>query len=238
MTWRPRRATVDLAAGRLATVGSALGVIVGVVDTAVGSSIRAWVGNKIDTTTLGLATVALSAVALAAASAWQRPGGHAGGRRLATVLALVVPAAICFTTIGRLWYVPGALMLLAAFLVIAASTHGELAGALTERRWSRGLTVTLGGYYVFLGADALGVPGMLGILGGIAIWAALLTANHSPRRAYLLLTLGALPFALATWWSVVTPLTALLVVAIGVRALRPSPPTRDGRWAVTPIPAR
>ena len=71
MTPGPQRSAVDLTAGRLAIAGSVLGVVVGVVDAAVGSSIRDWVGNKLDTTTLGLATVALSAIGVAAAIAWQ-----------------------------------------------------------------------------------------------------------------------------------------------------------------------
>jgi hypothetical protein len=214
---------LDRAAGRLAIMGAALGVLAGLVDVAAGPSIRDWVGNKLDTTRLGIATLALSAIALAAAIAWQRPGGRIGGRRLATVLALALPAAICFTTIGRMWYVPGVLLLAAAGLILAASTRDELAGAVDERRWLRGLIVTLGAYDVFLGADALGVAGVLGILGGVAIWAALSTTGRSRRVALTLLVLGALPFAVATWWSVVTPLIALLVLAIGVPAVRQKP---------------
>jgi hypothetical protein len=210
------RTTADRTAGRLAIAGSALGVLVGLVDVAVGPSIRDWVGNKLDTTRLGFATLALSAIALTAAIAWQRHGGRIGGRRLSTILALALPAAICFTTIGRLWYLPGVLLLGASTLIVAASDREELAGAVNERRWRHGLIVTLGAYYVFLGVDSLGVAGMLGILGGLAIWAALLAATSARRLGLTLLVLGALPFALATWWTVVTPLIALLVLAIGV----------------------
>ena len=214
------RNTVDRVAGRLAATGAALGVLAGLIDVAAGSSIRGWVGNKLDTTPLGLGTIALSGVALAAAIAWQRPGGRGGGRRLVTVLTLALPAGICFTTIGRLWYLPGILLLAAAILVLATSTTQELARAVNERRWLRGLIVILGSYYVFLGADSHGLAAALGILGGLAIWAALAVAGSSHRLALSLLVLGVLPFAVATWWSVVTPLIALLVILIGLPAVR------------------
>jgi 4-amino-4-deoxy-L-arabinose transferase-like glycosyltransferase len=75
-----------------------------------------------------------------------------------------------------------------------------------ERRWLRGLAVILGGYYVLLGAAYLSKPsGVLGILGGLAVWAALYTSTRSQRLARALLVLAALPFAVLTWWSVVTP---------------------------------
>jgi hypothetical protein len=46
------------------------------------------------------------------------------------------------------------------------------------------------------------------ILGGLAICAVLTIARRNHRLALDFLALGALPFAIATWWSVVTPLIA------------------------------
>jgi hypothetical protein len=216
-----RHATIDLTAGRLALAGATLGIAVGLLDIAVGASIRDWVGNKLHTTTLGITTVILSAVALAAAIEWQRARGRAGGRRLATALALLVPAGVCFTTIGRLWYLPGILLLAAGMLVLLASSHEELVHAVNEHRWLGGLVVVLGGYYIFLGADALPkATGVLGIIGGLAIWAALIATGKSHRLAVGLLAAGALPFAILTWWSVVTPLIAILILALGPAAIR------------------
>jgi drug/metabolite transporter (DMT)-like permease len=216
-----RRAKTDRLAGRLAGLGATLGVLAGVVDVAVGSSIRGWIGNKLNPTPLGLITVLLSAVALAGAVQWERPDGRDGDRRLATVLAFLIPAGICFTTIGRLWYLPGMLLLGAAVLVAGASTRDELTHAVTPHHWLTGLTALLGGYYLFLGGDALPKPaGVLGILGAIAIWAALVTTRRSHRLKLTLLIAGALPFAIATWWSVVTPLIAVLVLSVGPRAIR------------------
>jgi hypothetical protein len=212
---------LDRLAGLLAMAGAVLGIIAGVIDVAVGTSIRDWVGNKLDTSTLGVGTIALSSIALAAGIAWQRPGGQGGARRLATGLALAVPAGICFTTIGRLWYLPGLLLLGAAALILATSTRAEFACAVNEQRWLRGLTVMLGGYYVFLGVDAQGVAGVLGIIGGLLIWAAVAIAGNSRRACLTLVVVGALPFAIATWWSLVTPLIALLTLLIGA-AVRPN----------------
>lgn len=220
-----RHAKMDKIAGRLAVLGATLGVLAGVVDVAVGGSIRDWIGNKLNPTPLGVVTVILSAVALAGAVQWERPGGRAGDRRLATVLAFLIPAVICFTTIGRLWYLPGVLLLGAAVLIVSASTHEELAHAANRHHWLNGLTTLLGAYYIFLGGDALPkAAGVLGILGGLAIWGALLATRDSHRVALTLLAAGALPFAIATWWSVVTPIIAVLVLTIGHAAIRRSPP--------------
>ena len=216
------RNRLDHLAGTLAAAGAGFGILAGIIDVAVGSTIRDWVGNKLDTTTLGAGTIALSAVALVAVIAWQRPGGRNDGRRLATVLTLAVPAAICFTTIGRLWYIPGLLLLAASVLILFTTSRRELTDAVDEHRWRIGLTALLGGYYVFLGADALPkAPGLVGIFSGLAVWLALWVAPHAHRLAVGLLVVGALAFAIVTWWSVITPIIAILLLTIGHRALRP-----------------
>ena len=216
------RDRLDHLAGALAAAGAGLGIIAGIVDVAVGGTIRDWVGNKLDTTTLGAGTIALSAVALVAAIAWQRPNGHNDGRRLATILALAVPAAICFTTIGRLWYIPGLLLLAATVLIVLTSSRRELTEAVDEHRWRIGLTAVLAGYDVFLGADALPkAAGLVGILGGLAVWLALWVAPQAHRLAVGLLAVGALAFAIVTWWSAITPIIAILLLTLGPGALRP-----------------
>ncbi|MDQ6730094.1 MAG: hypothetical protein M3022_07310 [Actinomycetota bacterium] len=115
-------------------------------------------------------------------------------------------------------------MLGAAALVIGASTRGELSHAVNQHHWLTGLTAALGAYYLFLGGDALRkAAGVLGILGALAIWTALLATHRSHRLKLLLLLVGALPFAAATWWSIVTPLVALLVLTVGPSAIRTEP---------------
>jgi hypothetical protein len=217
-----RHPRMDRLAGRLAALGAGLGIIAGMADVAVGSSIRGWIGNKLNPTPLGLLTVLLSAIALTGVVQWERRGGRDGDRRLATVLVFVIPAAICFTTIGRLWYLPGALLLGAAVLVVCASTRDVLSHAVSRHHWLTGLTAVLGGYYLFLGGDALPkAAGVLGILGALAIWGALIATPRAHLFRLILLIAGALPFAIATWWSVATPVIALLVLTVGPRAMRP-----------------
>jgi hypothetical protein len=202
-----------------------LGVLAGLLELTIGPSIRDWVGNKQDTTRLGLTTTILSVVALTAAAALRRPRGPIAGRRVAIALALAIPALVCFTTVGRLWYLPGALLLAAGALVLAGTRPQEFAAAFDERHWRVGLLVVCGAYYVLLGATALGLAGMLGILGSLLIWAAArATPKSPPKVAYALLLGGTLPFAAATWWSVITPLIAVLTVVIGRGVIRHAGP--------------
>lgn len=216
----------DRRAGQLALAGASMGVLAGLLELTIGPSVLDWVGNKQDTTRLGLTTAILSAVALVAAATLRRPRGRVAGRRVAIALALVIPALVCFTTVGRLWYLPGALLLAAGALVLAGTRRREFAAAFDERHWRVGLLVACGACYVFLGATALGVTGVLGILGGALIWAAARTARRSPRVAYALLLGGAMPFAAATWWSVITPVIAVLTIVIGRGVIRHADPAR------------
>jgi uncharacterized membrane protein YozB (DUF420 family) len=206
----------------VAALGASLGIVAGLAELTLGPHVRSWVGNKQDTTRLGLATIALSAIALLAAVTWLRRKDASTGTQLLIVVGLLVPGAICFTTVGRAWYLPGALLLAAAAMAIADLREDARSAAETiGRRWLDVLTVVLGAYYVFLGATALGVPGLLGVVGGIVIVAVVATSSRIPPRiAPIVLVAAALPFAVLTWWSIVTPLVAILVVAIGWLALR------------------
>ena len=102
----------------------------------------------------------------------RRSSAVVAGRRVLIGLGLVVPALICFTTVGRLWYLPGALLLGSGALVARATPRAEAFRALDAQHWRRGLLVVCGAYYVALGATALGVAGGLGVVGGALIWAA------------------------------------------------------------------
>jgi hypothetical protein len=208
----------------LSAVGASLGIVAGLAELALGPHVRSWVGNKQDTTRLGLATITLSAIALLAAVTWFRRKDASPGTRLLIVVGLIVPGVICFTTAGRAWYPPGAFLVIAA--AIAASDLRDDAREVAEaisRNWLAALTVVLGAFYVFLGATALGVAGLLGILGGIMIFTVVATSSRIPPRVgQLVLFAAALPLAVLTWWSIVTPLLAILIVTIGRSALRRS----------------
>jgi hypothetical protein len=207
---------------RFSLAGASLGIVAGLAELTLGPHIRSWVGNKQDTTRLGLATITLSAIALLAAVTWLRRRDASTGTRLLIVVGLIVPGAICFTTVGRAWYLPGALLLFATAKAAAdLRVDAHEAIETISRNWPATLTVALAAVYIFLGATALGLAGVLGVLGGAAILAAIVLASRIPARAKPLVLLAAvLPFAALTWWSIVTPLLAILVVAIGWPALR------------------
>jgi hypothetical protein len=206
-------------------MGASLGIVAGLAELTLGPHIRSWVGSKQDTTRLGLATITLSAIALVAAVTWLQRRATSPGTRLLIVVGLIVPGVICFTTVGRAWYLPGALLVVAAAATAASELREETRGIVEtiSRHWLAALTVVLGAFYIFLGATALGIAGKLGIGGGITILAIVALSSRIPTRvASLVLVAAALPFAVLTWWSIVTPLLAVVIVATGSFALRRS----------------
>ncbi len=70
---------------------------------------------------LGIITIALSPIALAAVVFAHRNPTISSRVRVALVVAIPLAAVICFTTVGRLWYLPGPLLIIAAGLLLAAS---------------------------------------------------------------------------------------------------------------------
>jgi hypothetical protein len=135
-----------------------------------------------------------------------------------------VPGAICFTTVGRLWYLPGAILVVAGLLVLA-DLRGETSAlrATVDRNWTAILTAVLALLYLFLGATALGLAGLLGILGGLGVLAVLAFRTRLPAALGLaLLAVAMVPFALLAWWSVAVPLIGGLLIATGWAALKSS----------------
>jgi hypothetical protein len=215
---------------KLALVGSALGAAAGVVELTVGSSIREWIGNKNDPTRLGLVTITLSLIALASALALQRRSTEMSPtRQAALATGLLGPGLVCLSTVGRLWYVPGILLVAAGLLVLAdLRDHRRVVLAAAGQHWTAILTATLALLYLALGLTAQGLAGLLGIAGGLATLALLALRPRGPGwLVHVALAAAVLPFALTTWWSVVTPLLAALTLAIGwsaVTAPRPAGP--------------
>lgn len=230
-----RRMPLGRIAALLGVLGATLGLVAGLIELTVGPSIRPWVGNKQDTTRLGLATLALSAVALTAALLLLRRRAPQPSWRLVLAAGLLLPGLLCFTTVGRLWYVPGALLVVAGLLVATGLRKDvKEVTAAAERNWTAILTVVLAAFYLFLGATALGLAGVLGIAGGLLVLALLAGRLRIPvPLALALLVLAAVPFAALTWWSVATPLIGLLLLAVGVPALR-SHSSGDTSAASTP----
>jgi hypothetical protein len=92
-----------------------------------GSAIPQWSGNKLDTTGLGITTILLSLVA--GVGLWQLRRELPRGQRRAVLLLVLACAAVCFTTVGRLWWIPGPLLIAAALVAFAAGPRQDLAGS-------------------------------------------------------------------------------------------------------------
>jgi hypothetical protein len=223
----PPRSTARIAT-ILGLTGGALGVVAGIVELTVGPSVRSWVGDKHDTTRLGLATIGLSIIALTAAMTLVRRRQMAATSLVAVALCLLVPGLLCFTTVGRLWYVPGLLLVSSAALTLAGARDGAKAVlAAAGRTWTAILTGTLAVTYIALGLTAQGLPGAVGIVGGLVTIGLVAIRGRIPRPlAPHVLLLAVAPFALSTWWSLVAPLIAVLIVVIGAFALAPVSPGR------------
>lgn len=201
-----------------------LGIAAGLIELSIGGSIRSWIGDKHDTIRLGIVTVLLGAAALAASLGILRerraPQGRVGRVRLFAGTGLVVPGLIGFTTVGRLWYVPGSLMVLSAVALVRDSRHHDAipAGAIAAS-WTRGLVAVLGVLLAALGVAAHGSNAVLAISGGGLVIATAVWMRRFPVVVTIPgLVVAVAPFAVATWWSIVTPLIAVLTISIGAAA--------------------
>ncbi|MCW2963149.1 MAG: hypothetical protein JWO17_401 [Actinomycetia bacterium] len=150
--------------------------------------------------------------------------GHPHPRAFQPKVGLFAPGAICFTTAGPLWYLPGAILVgsgVAALTDLRSET--STLRATIDRNWTSILTAVLALFYVFLGATALGLAGVLGILGGLAVLAVLAFRTRlAPALGLALLAVATVPFALLVWWSFAVPLIGILLIATGWTALRSS----------------
>jgi hypothetical protein len=81
--------------------------------------------------------------------------------------------------------------------------------------WRVGLVLVIVALYAWVGLSAHGLDRVLGLAGAALIVAAVAVGGRSRRAAAALLLLGALPLAVATWWSLATPLLAVLCVILG-----------------------
>jgi len=208
----------DRSAARLGLVGGALGVVAGLVQAVAGRELGSWAGDKADPVPLGLLTVALSAVAVAAGLVLYAGSVTTGGRRAALVAGLAVPGLMCLSTVGRLWWIPGALLLLAAGTVVAAAPTA-VARAVADA-WLGVLTTVLGACFVVVAATARPVLLVFGAASGLAVAAAPWLGHRLRPVALLVLVLGAVPFAAITWWTLLTLVIAVLALVAGLAAIR------------------
>lgn len=193
----------------------ALLAVAGLTEIAVGTA--SWTGDKNQPTALGILTILLGAIVATAAMLALRAATV--GPLVASAAAMVVPGLIAFTTAG-LAAIPGALTALAAGAVTLdiARQRGRPLRTIAEN-WPLFLLTVLTMIYVAFGAIA-GPVGLLGIAGAVTTIIALTIAQRSPTAAALVLVAGAVPFALAVWWSVVVPVTGILLIATGLPEIK------------------
>ena len=95
---------------KLGTWGAMLGMLAGVVELSIGTQIRPWISDKENPVVLGIVTLLLSGMAFVAILIASKQDELTNDGKLAIFLGAFLPAAICFTTVGRLWYLPGILL--------------------------------------------------------------------------------------------------------------------------------
>lgn len=193
-------------------------MIAGIIQATAGSRIPDWTGNKDNPVGLGLLTILLSLIALGAAASVRGSAETSAGRRVTVALALLIPGALCFSTVGRLWYVPGALMIVASGMMLASGGVRDSSGVI-QANWTRGLVSLLGAFEFLMAISAAPVSTMIVGIGGAI---ALMIGPWLTSRMYFLslLLLGTLPFAILTWWSLITPVLAIVALTIGLTILR------------------
>ncbi|MET3803017.1 MFS family permease [Nakamurella sp. UYEF19] len=214
MTWRGRQRI----AGWLGLCGGILGILAGLAQTTLGSRIPEWTGHKASLVALGLLTVGLSVIGVLCALLLLRHPELTPQRRIAVAVGLFVAGGLCFSTAGILWYLPGVLLL-------GASGYAVLAGDPLRTRqivmhtWLHLLISVLGAFEVLMAVSAGPVAAIVvGVVGGLA----LMTAPWIQGLAVpgVLQLIGTVPFAILTWWTVASPLLAVLALGMGVVLLR------------------
>jgi hypothetical protein len=98
-------------------IGSVLGALAGLIELTIGAQIRLWIGNKENPAVLGVVTLFLSSMAFGAVISARNLASPTNDGKLAIFLGVFLPAVICFTTVGRLWYMPGTLLTVTALLL-------------------------------------------------------------------------------------------------------------------------
>ena len=89
-----------------------------------------------------------------------------------------------------------------------------------RRNWMTGLGVVLAVLYAYVGISSRGAVTIAGIGGAVLIVIALLDLRFPRWGREAMILVGARTLAALTWWSLVTPVLAALVIAIGSVAAR------------------
>jgi len=89
-----------------------------------------------------------------------------------------------------------------------------------RRTWPVVLVTIVALLYLWVAVAAHGWDRVLGLAGGLAILAAVALGRRYFAAAVAVLVLGALPLAVITWWSIATPVLAILALVLGAMAIR------------------
>jgi hypothetical protein len=134
-------------------------MLAGMTETFIGASIRPWIGNKENPFVLGWVTLVLSGLAWITVRMARKHVPSTADSKLATILGVLVPAGVCFTTVGVLWYLPGTLLSVSASLLIADFWCNRQRAAILPWRWVSGLGALLGllSFWAAFWSDAFGL---------------------------------------------------------------------------------
>lgn len=211
-------------AARLGLAGATLGVLAGLTQATAGSRIPDWTGSKGSPVALGLLTVLLSLAALAAALTLRARAPLRPSWRVLVAIGLLVPAGLCFSTVGRLWYVPGVLLLSGLSLTVAAGGASELWPVIRDN-WIRGLVTLLGAFEILMAVSA-GPVGTIavGVAGGAVLMVAPWLADRAkPATILAALLIGTLPFAALTDWSAASLVLAVVALSLAFPVMKRDP---------------
>ena len=229
---RPQLLTI---AARLGAIGAMVGTAAGITQATIGSRIPNWSGNKAHPVALGLLTIALSVSALVAARTL-RSAPHPGNETLTAItLWFAVVAFVCSTTVGRLWAIPGVLILAAAGVTLTVC-GGHHFLSIVSKNWLRGLLGILGALELLMAVSAAStITVAAGLVAGGALIAAAVLTKPGRQPTVSLLVAASLPFAILTWWTIVTPLLTVVAFVIGVAATRASVATHGDAGITAPL---
>jgi len=105
--------------------GSLLGLLAGIIELSIGSSILPLIGYKENPVVLGLITMLLSSIAYISVFSIHNDQDPSNDQKLLTLLGILVPAVVCFTTVGVLWFPPGTLLLSTSYLIYVKYWHTQ-----------------------------------------------------------------------------------------------------------------
>lgn len=117
------------------------------------------------------------------------------------------------------------------------SRHPAAGGVAPPRRlgahhWTRALVSLLGVFEILMAVSAGPVVTVIvGVVGGLALFTAPWLTGRRIAAAAVLLLVGAVPFAVLTWWSLASPLlgaVALVLGAVILRTMRSARPATPG----------